>query len=1384
MKNTGIRIMTAVLSVLMILTGYTVTMAHPNVDVKGSLGSAASGTIPYSPKQTCGGCHFNCTTGAYSSDKATWCQAGAQKNCTSAGNCPDYESYETTDVSKVQGYSNSSGKVEFQNYTVTSPAHGASTGLHSQHGRNEGLTTTQRSIWGAPAFISSPGMFGRYCMPSNRQLAAKDIADTSSAREVEMSPANWGKSCGVCHAGGGSLEYDRDMKTYGQPGSGNEGDRYTWLITHIASDVANGGETVNGVFYSAGSVVKGQLVDLSQNADLQRNQLYGDNKAEVDCLMCHMSQTRPGAAYYKNTLAFSDKPSNTPTDDPRFTFNSGDIYDSYNRNIAVSFGYFKQAASAGIGAGINLQTGDISGVPSTIPGTNIAGVPNSGNCAQCHARNEADNLGLPNEDQQHGGMIAGYGNFIRITNANTAFDWDKIAADGSCSGDCLNSKKWYEFGCKTGMGKRSQKTGFGSADRYANGFCLVCDTQNQWANPMSFCGLPSIQKSCIDSTQIPTLVSDNDPMTIFNASDYPGAPMKVPGKMPDVDVHDIGAHNGGPGSIKCASCHYTMSGTVPARIISGNGNVYTYPSTTIEKMDHQVAKGYSMLEKGGDGYEGTVSCPSCHTTRTHPNLTDNGGTLVSPTPTHAGFPALHLEKIDCRTCHIPAVYAMPGRLLFRDWTAGAYRQTEGSNGNANHFEFAWSLLEGSMSPLRTLPMWISSPEGMKITPMQTNFLPIWAGSAIDNASGKVLGWSPAKTRDITAAAARVAAANPGLGIRINGTNDHPGFQGFNLADPLKIESKEKIDLMAAELGTSGGGVAAHATVRDPRINLYPLFYDTSHGVLAKEWALGSPSRGGCVMCHSTSGVDMMSGQPLDPATYSPKSVGFFDGNKEMLQNGFMQMAGYDCDNSYVFSMMTGGQSKTCDKIVGPPYGSGSCDGTQPGTNPDTGTANGTLGLCKQMIGGKLAQSMGMPADPMMRMDGVEFMQAMAIREGSVAAGCNPMMQFFGLPTGCNGSEYFSRDEIRQHFAKSMQQSFFTPVVAGSTWTDPVSGATTTVPSTLGRVFGISAQIGKNPSNANHVNKFDFGTTCRNPMTGQTFPCDDSMPGMTNLINTAVNANQVLGYSAVQYAKLTNPATAGVGIPVANFSWKSDSSNTLMIAFDASSSSNADTYEWNYGDGSTGTGVTASHDYTAAGTYTAALTVRNSANGISSSTTMSFTLVKINHAPVANSTVTVSDWTATVTDASTDPDGDTVSVIINWGDTTSSTGSAGTAYPHTYTVAGTYTIRHMVNDGSVTVYSADVKQVMPVSTYLIGGRVTTSGGSGIASVTINLMKPGTTTTVKRVYTNATGYYTFTGVNPGSYDVVPSKSGAAFTPVKTAVTVNATNGNATNVNFTSP
>ena len=129
--------------------------AHPNVTLKTVTGATVSGTTPYSPKQTCGGCHFDCATGQFSITKASWCTAGTQST-----NLMDYE-YQSKITNHVQG-GPVAGYISLSTHTITGPLHGASSGFHSAMGRNEELTNVQRTLWGNPASISSEGMWGRF----------------------------------------------------------------------------------------------------------------------------------------------------------------------------------------------------------------------------------------------------------------------------------------------------------------------------------------------------------------------------------------------------------------------------------------------------------------------------------------------------------------------------------------------------------------------------------------------------------------------------------------------------------------------------------------------------------------------------------------------------------------------------------------------------------------------------------------------------------------------------------------------------------------------------------------------------------------------------------------------------------------------------------------------------------------------------------------------------------------------------------------------------------------------------------------------------------------------------------------------------------------------
>jgi PKD repeat protein len=74
------------------------------------------------------------------------------------------------------------------------------------------------------------------------------------------------------------------------------------------------------------------------------------------------------------------------------------------------------------------------------------------------------------------------------------------------------------------------------------------------------------------------------------------------------------------------------------------------------------------------------------------------------------------------------------------------------------------------------------------------------------------------------------------------------------------------------------------------------------------------------------------------------------------------------------------------------------------------------------------------------------------------------------------------------------------------------------------------------------------------------------------------------------------------LPVADFTY---SCSDLICSFDGSGSTDPDgtidSYAWNFGDGATGSGATASHTYAAAGTYSAVLTVTDNRGGTDSDT---------------------------------------------------------------------------------------------------------------------------------------------------------------------------------------
>ncbi len=139
-----------------------------------------------------------------------------------------------------------------------------------------------------------------------------------------------------------------------------------------------------------------------------------------------------------------------------------------------------------------------------------------------------------------------------------------------------------------------------------------------------------------------------------------------------------------------------------------------------------------------------------------------------------------------------------------------------------------------------------------------------------------------------------------------------------------------------------------------------------------------------------------------------------------------------------------------------------------------------------------------------------------------------------------------------------------------------------------------------------------------------------------------------------------------------------------VAFDGSGSSDPGgtitAYDWDFGDGSTGSGATPSHTYAAAGNYTATLTLTDNCGATSTceasvTITMPDNLPPVCDAggPYAGPTNSPIQFDGT---GSNDPDGTIVLYEWDFGD--GSTGSGATP-THTYTQMGLYNVQLCVTD---------------------------------------------------------------------------------------------------------
>ena len=189
---------------------------------------------------------------------------------------------------------------------------------------------------------------------------------------------------------------------------------------------------------------------------------------------------------------------------------------------------------------------------------------------------------------------------------------------------------------------------------------------------------------------------------------------------------------------------------------------------------------------------------------------------------------------------------------------------------------------------------------------------------------------------------------------------------------------------------------------------------------------------------------------------------------------------------------------------------------------------------------------------------------------------------------------------------------------------------------------------------------------------------------SNYLNGTIDEVAIYN-SVLPAARVAQHFTTGTGGGVVNSAPTAAFSTVptnLSVAFDASASTDSDgtiaTYAWNFGDQTTGTGVSPTHLYTAAGTYNVVLTVTDNQGGTGTKT-LPVTVTAANAAPTSSFTFAPTNLVVAFDGAgSSDPDGTIASYAWDFGDGTTGTGAT---VSHTYTTAGTRTVTLVVTDNS-------------------------------------------------------------------------------------------------------
>jgi PKD repeat protein len=224
-----------------------------------------------------------------------------------------------------------------------------------------------------------------------------------------------------------------------------------------------------------------------------------------------------------------------------------------------------------------------------------------------------------------------------------------------------------------------------------------------------------------------------------------------------------------------------------------------------------------------------------------------------------------------------------------------------------------------------------------------------------------------------------------------------------------------------------------------------------------------------------------------------------------------------------------------------------------------------------------------------------------------------------------------------------------------------NGSQSTVPS--GTITNYSWDFGD--GNGNFTNSYYVTHTYTQQSTAQTYNVTltvKSSGGCSNYLTkqVAVPAGSTAVTGGFTYSS-TNPCSANGEV----FTFVSGVTNLPA----------SPVFNWNFGDGTTGTGSTVTKQYSLGGTYTVTLTITgNGTSTVVYSSSQTITAYGQNVTPTAGFTFTKSSsnsYIVTFSSTSTVPNG-TLTYQWNFGDGTTANTSSST-FQKTYTVSGTYSV---------------------------------------------------------------------------------------------------------------